>query len=79
MGWIREVSVQACVRDMEANIFSTDLDFALVISGDEKLLRRMNDFDQAETCSTSGKGTEARWKLDPEEVLNVLGAFVKAT
>ncbi|KAI5891466.1 uncharacterized protein SCHCODRAFT_02629180 [Schizophyllum commune H4-8] len=69
----------AWMRDVDGALDPGDLDFALVISGDEKLLRRMNDFDQAETCSTSGKGTEARWKLDPEEVLNVLGAFVKAT
>ncbi|KAG5636272.1 hypothetical protein H0H81_008558 [Sphagnurus paluster] len=47
-------------------------DFVLVISGDEKLLRRLNEFDEAETCSTSGRGTDARWKLEPQAVVGVL-------
>lgn len=42
------------------------LDFILAVSADEKLIRRINDsFDEtAETCSSSGKGTAAKWRLD---------------
>ncbi|KAG6333800.1 hypothetical protein ID866_5295 [Astraeus odoratus] len=46
--------------------------FVLAIGGDEKLLRRLNELDNAETVSTSRKGTDAKWKLDPREVLGVL-------
>ncbi|KAI6022053.1 glycosyltransferase family 20-domain-containing protein [Pisolithus marmoratus] len=42
---------------------------ALGIGGDEKLLRRLNELDDEETVSTSRRGTNARWKLDPREVL----------
>lgn len=69
----------AWMRDVDGDVVPGDLDFALVISSDEKLLRRMNDFDEAETCSTSGKGTEARWKLDCKEVLKIITAFGKAS
>ncbi|KAF8890790.1 glycosyltransferase family 20-domain-containing protein [Gymnopilus junonius] len=41
-----------------------DIDFLLAISSDEKLLRRLGEFDGCETVSTSGKGTDARWKLE---------------
>ena len=53
-----------------------DLDFVLAISGDEKLLRRLNEFDAAETCSTRGKGTDARWRLDKTAVVGVLEQLV---
>lgn len=42
------------------------------VSGDEKLLRRLNELDNAETVSTSRKGTDAKWKLDPKDVTSVL-------
>ncbi|KAG6377935.1 glycosyltransferase family 20 protein [Boletus reticuloceps] len=42
------------------------------VSGDEKLLRRLNELDNAETVSTSRKGTDAKWKLDPMDVMSVL-------
>lgn len=45
------------------------------VSGDEKLLRRLNELDHAETISTSRKGTDAKWKLDPKEVVSVLSQF----
>ncbi|KAI6107715.1 hypothetical protein EV401DRAFT_433817 [Pisolithus croceorrhizus] len=44
----------------------------LAIGGDEELLRRLNELDGAETVSTSRRETDARWKLDPREVLGVL-------
>ncbi|KAG6810498.1 hypothetical protein H0H92_011595 [Tricholoma furcatifolium] len=57
-----------------------DFDFVLVVSGDEKLLRRMNGVDGAETCSTSGRGTDARWRVagGEGEVMRVLKTLVKA-
>jgi hypothetical protein len=42
------------------------------VSGDEKLLRQLNKLDNAETVSTSRKGTDAKWKLEPREVVSVL-------
>ena len=52
-----------------------DVDFLLAVSSDEKLLRRLNEFDVSETVSTSGKGTDGKWKLESEETVKVLGAF----
>ena len=52
-----------------------ELDFLLAISGDEKLLRRLNEFDVSETVSTSGKGTDGKWKLESEETVKVMGMF----
>ena len=50
-----------------------DVDFLLAVSSDEKLLRRLNEFDVSETVSTSGKGTDGKWKLESEEAVKVLG------
>ncbi|KAG6871722.1 hypothetical protein C0995_000805 [Termitomyces sp. Mi166 len=57
-----------------------DVDFILAVSGDEKLLRRLNEVDGAETCSTSGRGTDARWRIGPgpKEVLDVLWGLVRS-
>lgn len=55
-----------------------NLDFLLAISGDEKLLRRLNDLDNAETCATNGRGTDAKWRLDAAgagEALRVLAGL----
>lgn len=52
-----------------------DVDFLLAVSSDEKLLRRLNEFDGSETVSTSGKGTDGKWTLDSEEAVKVLGMF----
>ena len=49
----------------------------LAISKDEKLMRRLNELDNAETCSTGSKGTDAKWKLKPEEVMGVLNRFLE--
>ncbi|GLB44271.1 putative trehalose-phosphatase [Lyophyllum shimeji] len=54
-----------------------DFDFILAVSGDEKLLRRLNEFDEAETCSTSGRGTDARWRLEADRVIGVLGKLAE--
>lgn len=53
----------------------TDLDFLLAITKDEKLLRRLNEFDHAETCSTSGRGTDAKWRLEAGKAREVLESF----
>lgn len=53
-----------------------ETDFLLAVSSDEKLLRRLNEFDGAETASTSGKGTDAKWRLESEDVVGVLRALV---
>jgi len=50
----------------------TGVDLVLAVSGDEKLLRRLNDVDNPETVSTRGKITDAKWVLERAEVLEVL-------
>jgi trehalose 6-phosphate synthase/phosphatase len=54
-----------------------DVDFMLVIGSDEKLLRRLSEVDNAETCSTSAanKGTDAKWRIEMSEVIDVLWQF----
>ncbi|PPQ92308.1 hypothetical protein CVT25_008599 [Psilocybe cyanescens] len=44
-----------------------DVDFLLAVSSDEKLLRMLNEFDGAETVSTSGKGMDAKRRLKSEK------------
>ncbi|KAI0072180.1 glycosyltransferase family 20 protein [Panus rudis PR-1116 ss-1] len=58
-----------------------DVDFVLSIGKDEKLMRRLNELDNAETVSTGvvvgEKGTDAKWKLRVEEVPSVLARFAE--
>lgn len=54
-----------------------NFDFVLAISKDEKLMRRLNDLDNAETCSTNSGGTDAKWKLKPENVMAALWRFAE--
>ncbi|KAI0053481.1 glycosyltransferase family 20 protein [Auriscalpium vulgare] len=63
---------------LEADSVSDDSakDFVLAIGSDEKLLRRLNELGTAETCSTSEKGTDARWKVGRREVVGVLQSLV---
>lgn len=56
------------------------LDFVLAVSGDEKLLRRLNELECAETVSSGarglGWGTDAKWTIEPgEKVSQVLTEF----
>lgn len=55
----------------EARGLANEVDFVLVISSDEPLLRRMNEIEGADaecvTVSTGKRGTDARWRLDLEE------------
>ncbi|KAH7882668.1 glycosyltransferase family 20 protein [Phlebopus sp. FC_14] len=59
----------------EGDDVSDEASFVLAVGGDEKLLRRLNELDNAETVSTSRKGTDAKWKLEPREVMAVLSQF----
>ncbi|KAF8830403.1 hypothetical protein HHX47_DHR2000621 [Lentinula edodes] len=47
-------------------------DCILGLSSDENLLRRLAELSIAETCSTSGKGTDASWKIERVRVLPFL-------
>ncbi|KII83794.1 glycosyltransferase family 20 protein [Plicaturopsis crispa FD-325 SS-3] len=49
-----------------------DIDLVFAIGTDEKLLRRLNDIDNAETCSVSEKGTDAKWKLEAKDAAKIL-------
>lgn len=51
-------------------------DFVLAVSSDERLLRRLNELEAAETCSTGERGSDAKWRLDVKEVAGALGQFV---
>ena len=53
-------------------VAGSDSTLVLAIGGDEKLLRRLNELESVESVSTSRKGTDAKWKLDPREVLGAL-------
>ncbi|KAJ3812762.1 glycosyltransferase family 20 protein [Lentinula aff. lateritia] len=48
----------------------------LGLSSDENLLRRLAELSIAETCSTSGKGTDASWKIERVRVLPFLESLV---
>jgi trehalose 6-phosphate synthase/phosphatase len=49
----------------------------MATSGDQKLLRRLNELDNAETVTTGSKGSDAKWRLAKEDVLTTLRAFAK--
>ena len=57
---------------------ATDVDFVLAVGKDEKLMRRLNELDGAETCSTrANKGTDAKWRLDVYQVVPTLWRFAE--
>jgi hypothetical protein len=58
---------------------SAEHDFVLVLSGDERLLRRAAELEGAETVSTGGaRASEARWAVAPEDALGVLQGLLGA-
>lgn len=61
--------------DVPVNGGGEEAGFVFAVGGDEKLLRRLNELDNAETVSTSGKGTDAKWKLDAGDVGDVMWLF----
>ncbi|KAH9916264.1 glycosyltransferase family 20-domain-containing protein [Epithele typhae] len=55
----------------------SEFDFVFAVGKDEKLLRRLNELDGAETCSTSNKATDAKWRLSANEVVPALWRFAE--
>ena len=57
---------------------TTEFDFVLAVGKDEKLMRRLNELDGAETCSTRAhKGTDAKWSLNVDQVVPTLWRFAE--
>lgn len=65
------ISISNAALRVDERGLGSEVDFVLVISSDEALLRRMNEIEGADaecvTVSTSKKGTDAHWKLDLDE------------
>lgn len=53
----------------------SDVDLLLCMGADEKLLSRLNELHNAETVTTSGKGSDAKWRLAVPEVIPTLWKF----
>ncbi|KIJ47269.1 glycosyltransferase family 20 protein [Sphaerobolus stellatus SS14] len=64
-------------NDNEGNEPLENIDLVLCIGSDEKLLSRLNELHNAETVTTSGKGSDARWRLDVGDVVGMLWRFVR--
>ncbi|GJJ09322.1 hypothetical protein Clacol_003544 [Clathrus columnatus] len=52
-----------------------DVDLLLCMGADEKLLSRLNELHNAETVTTSGKGSDAKWRLTVPEIIPTLWKF----
>lgn len=65
--------------DVPVNGGGGEAGFVFAVGSDEKLLRRLNELDNAETVSTSGKGTDAKWKLDAGDVGDVMRLFANCS
>lgn len=80
-------------------------EFVLVVSGDDRLIQRMNELGaddrlvgksggsegadkvqggsfgmtlgNVETCATRGKSSDAKWRLESKDVVDVLSAFTR--
>ena len=77
--WIGGLEGDISIGDMVADT-DIGLDFVLAISTDEKLLRRLNEIECAETVKSSGRGrgTDAKWTIDAKEVISTLMRFATA-
>ncbi|KAJ7784837.1 glycosyltransferase family 20-domain-containing protein [Mycena maculata] len=62
----------------DGGVANGDLDLVLAVSGDEKLIQRLNELITAETVATGVKATDAKWKLDADKVLETLGVLASA-
>ena len=51
-------------------------DFVLAVGGDERLLGRLNDLPGSVTVSTSGKNSDAKYKLAKEDSVSALGQLL---
>jgi len=67
------------VDEPSSSSVSTEYDLLFALTGDEPLIRRLNRLEEAQTCSTSGKGSDARWRLPAAEALDVLRKLLLAT
>jgi len=63
--------------DVTDTVHRGNIDFVMAIGGDQKLLRRLNELDNAETVTTAWKGSDAKWRLGKENVLATLSAFAR--
>ncbi|KAF8512946.1 alpha-trehalose-phosphate synthase [Hysterangium stoloniferum] len=54
---------------------STEVDLLFCLGGDEKLMSRLNEVDNAETVTTSGKESDAKWRLAVSDVIPTLWKF----
>ncbi|KAG1751823.1 hypothetical protein EDB19DRAFT_1903777 [Suillus lakei] len=61
--------------DVPVNGGGGEMGFVFAVGGDEKLLRRLHELDNAGMVSTGGKGTDAKWKLDAGDVGDVMWLF----
>ena len=55
---------------------TNEFEMVLTMTEDEHLIRRINRLQGAETCSTSGKGSDAMWRLDGADVVSTLQKII---
>ena len=71
-----EIATTAVVPPSDVLATTKAFDFILLIGGDETIIRRLNhlegDGTEVVTCSTGRKGSDAKWRLDPKNVLETL-------
>lgn len=58
-----------------------DNEFGIILAftSDEPLIRRLNGLEEAQTCTTSEKGSDAMWRLPAKEVLSALEKIVRGS
>lgn len=58
-----------------------DNEFGIILAftSDEPLIRRLNGLEEAQTCTTSEKGSDAMWRLPAREVLGALEKIVRGS
>ena len=60
-----------------ANAGDSPFDFILAVGGDNRLIRRINDLPNSETCSTNLKNSDATWRLVDGSVIGALLKIVE--
>jgi len=70
------VATNAIVSPSNGLAMANAFDLILLIGSDETIIRRLNhlegDGTEVFTCSTGKKGSDAKWRLDPMDVLKIL-------
>lgn len=70
---IATLGASMTVADQALPALRDGVDFILAISRDDRLLGKLNSVPKAVTCSASGKGSDAKWKLPgPADVLRLV-------